>query len=322
MALPESLKSRLAIPAVGAPMFIVSGPELVIAQCRAGIVGAFPSLNARGEGELDRWLKLIREALDAPNPGGTTSPYAVNLIVHRSNPRLAEDTEICVRHKVPIVITSLGARPEVNEAIHSYGGVVFHDVINDRFARKAIDKGADGVIAVAAGAGGHAGTTSPFALVQEIRRWFDGPLLLSGCIATGAAILAAEAMGADLAYIGSAFIATDEARAVPDYKAMIAAGASSDIVYTDYFSGVKGNYLIPSIERAGLDPANLASADAATMDFGSVTDGAVKAWKDIWGSGQGIGAITEVVPAAERVAGFEREYRAARSKLLEGSWDG
>ncbi len=319
MALPQSLRSTLQLPAVAAPMFIVSNPELVIAQCKAGIVGSFPSLNARPAEKLERWLQQISEALaahDREHPDSPAAPYAVNQIVHGSNDRLQHDLELCVKYKVPIVITSLGAKEFVNEAVHSYGGIVLHDVINNRFARKAIEKGADGLIAVAAGAGGHAGATSPFALVQEIREWFDGPLLLSGSIATGDAILAAEAMGADLGYIGSAFIATREANAEDAYKQAIVDHAAADIVYTNLFTGVHGNYLRPSIEAAGLDPDNLPESDPSAMNFGSGGDSDAKAWKDIWGCGQGIGAVKEVPTAGELVARLKREYAAARARLL------
>lgn len=319
MALPQSLASKLQLPAVASPMFIVSNPELVIAQCKAGIVGSFPALNARPAEELDRWLARITEELDAynrANPDQPAAPFAVNQIVHGSNDRLEHDLELCVKYKVPIVITSLGAKEMVNEAVHSYGGIVLHDVINNRFARKAIEKGADGLIAVAAGAGGHAGATSPFALVQEIREWFDGPLLLSGSISTGASILGAQAMGADLAYIGSAFIATTEANAEEAYKQAIVDNAAADIVYTNLFTGVHGNYLKPSIAAAGLDPDNLPESDPSAMNFGSGGDSASKAWKDIWGCGQGIGSVKEVVPAAELVARLKAEYRAARERLL------
>lgn len=316
MTLPAILQN-LRLPLIGSPLFIVSGPELVIAQCKAGIVGSFPALNAReAEGEpplLDAWLTRIKEELDRhnqANPDSPAAPYAVNQIVHRSNTRLERDVEICMKHEVPIWITSLGARPEVNEAAHAGGGLVLHDVINDRFARKAIEKGADGLIAVAAGAGGHAGPLSPFALVQEIRAWFDGPLILSGAIARGDALLAALAMGADLGYAGSAFIATQEANAEAEYKQMIVDSGASDIVYSDLFTGVPGNYLKPSIARAGLDPDALERSDPSKMDFG-----AAKAWKNIWGSGQGIGAITAVESVAERVARFEAEYRAAQDRL-------
>lgn len=320
MALPAILR-RLSLPAVGAPLFIISNPDLVIAQCTAGIVGAFPALNARPQEELEVWLKTITEALDRHNqahPESPAAPFAVNQIVHKSNPRLMQDLEICVKYQVPIIITSLGARVEVNEAAHSYGGITLHDVINNRFARKAIEKGADGLIAVAAGAGGHAGAISPFALIQEIRAWFDGPLLLSGAIATGDAVLAAQAMGADLAYIGSAFIATHEARAPERYKEMIVESAADDIVYTNFFTGVLGNYLKPSIAAAGLDPENLPQSDASKMDF---TGGSSKpkSWKDVWGSGQGVGAIKEIVGAAERIAQIQREYEAARARLGQGA---
>ena len=314
MSLPPVLQG-LALPVIGAPMFIVSTPELVIAQCKAGIVGSFPALNARPAEVLDEWLRRIAGELGehtARYPDRPAAPFAVNQIVHRSTARLKHDLETCVRHQVPIMITSLGAREDVYAAAHSYGGLVLHDVINDAFARKAIEKGADGLVAVAAGAGGHAGTTSPFALVQEIRAWFDGPIALSGAIATGGAVLAAQAMGADLAYIGSAFIATEEANAAPDYKRMIVEAASSDIVYTNLITGVHGNYLKDSLRRAGLDPDNLPSSDPSKMDF---SGGATKAWKDIWGSGQGIGAIRAVVPVAELVARLTREYRAARVRL-------
>lgn len=322
MALPKILEGRLSLPVVCSPMFIVSNPELVIAQCKAGVVGSFPSLNARPAAMFEHWLQRIAAELEAhrqAQPERPTAPFAVNLIVHRSNDRLQHDLELCVKYKVPIVITSLGARSDVNEAIHGYGGIVLHDIINDRFARKAIEKGADGLIAVAAGAGGHAGTTSPFALVQEIREWFDGPLLLSGCIANGRSVLAAQAMGADLAYIGSAFIATEEANAIDDYKQMVVDSHAADIVYTSQFSGVNGNYLKPSIVRAGMDPDKLADVDASAMDFGTaeVGDGTVgpKAWKDIWGCGQGIGAIKAIEPVGQRVERLLREYQAARRAL-------
>jgi nitronate monooxygenase len=301
-------------------MFIVSVPELVIAQCKAGVVGSFPSLNARPAEELDNWLTRIQTELAAHDAAasrheeGIAAPFAVNLIVHKSNDRLEHDLELCVRHRVPIVITSLGAREDVNRAVHSYGGIVLHDVINNAFAHKAIDKGADGLIAVAAGAGGHAGTTSPFALVQEIREWFNGPLALSGCIATGGAVLAAQAVGADFAYVGSAFIATREANAQEGYKQMIVESSSGDIVYTNYFSGVHGNYLKPSIARAGLDPGNLPQADPSQMDFAN-RDKRPKTWKDIWGAGQGIGAVKEVVSVAEFVGRIKREYSNAIEKL-------
>ncbi|MRG54025.1 nitronate monooxygenase [Phyllobacterium sp. SYP-B3895] len=320
MALPDVLKSKLRIPVVGAPLFIVSHPPLVLAQCMAGIVGSFPALNARPEAQLDDWLAEITEELrnhDEKNPDRPAAPFAVNQIVHRSNKRLEHDLGMCVKYKVPIVISSLGAVPEVNDAIHSYGGIVLHDIINNRHANSAIRKGADGLIAVAAGAGGHAGPLSPFALVQEIREWFDGPLLLSGAIANGGAILAAQAMGADLAYIGSPFIATDEARAIDGYKQMIVDSTSTDIVYSNYFTGIHGNYLKPSIAKAGMDPEHLPEADPSKMDFEAATTGA-KAWKDIWGCGQGIAAIKEIVPAGELVTRLEREYHAAKAKLCAG----
>lgn len=316
MALPPVLRDRLRLPAVGSPLFIISNPDLVIAQCCAGIVGSFPALNARPREQLDEWLTEIREALaahDRAHPDQPSAPFAVNQIVHKSNDRLEHDLELCVKHRVPIVITSLGARPEVNEAVHSYGGIVLHDIINNRFARKAIEKGADGLIAVAAGAGGHAGTQSPFALVQEIREWFDGPILLSGAIANGAAVLAAQAMGADLAYIGSAFIATHEARASEAYKAAVVASNADDIIYTNLFTGVHGNYLRASIVAAGLDPENLPQSDPSAMNFGS--DRSVKAWKDIWGSGQGVAAVKSVVGAGELVGRLIREYRDAWERL-------
>ncbi len=318
MSLPDIL-SRLRVPVVGAPLFIVSNPDLVIAQCRAGIVGSFPALNARPAPLLEEWLQRITDELaehDAHNPDAPAAPYAVNQIVHRSNDRLQHDLELCVKYKAPVVITSLGAREEVNEAVHSYGGIVLHDVIDNRFARKAIEKGADGLIAVAAGAGGHAGTTSPFALIQEIREWFDGPLLLSGCIATGDAVLAAQAMGADLGYIGSAFVATQEARATDEYKQAIVDCASADIVYSSLFTGIKGNYLKPSIVNAGLDPDNLPEGDVRTMDFGSGGASEAKAWRDIWGCGQGIAAVKSVPTAAELVDRLYSEYQAARQRLL------
>ncbi|MBA5805095.1 NAD(P)H-dependent flavin oxidoreductase [Rhizobium changzhiense] len=317
MALPPILKDRLRLPVIGSPLFIISHPALTLAQCKAGIVGAFPALNARPESQLDEWLAEITEELarhDAAHPERPAAPFAVNQIVHMSNKRLEHDLTLCVKYKVPIVISSLGAVPEVNAAVHSYGGIVLHDIINNRHAHSAIRKGADGLIAVAAGAGGHAGTLSPFALVQEIREWFDGPLLLAGAIATGGAILAAEAMGADMAYIGSPFIATQEARAADAYKQAIVEGAASDIVYSNYFTGVHGNYLKPSIVAAGMDPDNLPLADVSKMDFEQAVGGA-KAWKDIWGSGQGIGAIKAVEPVAKLVDRLEAEYRAARTRL-------
>ena len=324
MALPRQLQN-LRIPAVGAPLFIISNPDIVIAQCMSGIVGAFPALNAREDDgqpiELDRWLIRIKEELDRhnqANPDRPAAPFAVNQIVHRSNARLDRDLEICVKHEVPIMITSLGAREEVNAAAHSYGGITLHDIINNRFARKAIEKGADGLVAVATGAGGHAGSLSPFALIQEIRDWFDGPLLLSGSIARGDAILAAEAMGADLAYIGSAFIATREANAADAYKAMIAECGADDIIYTNLFTGVHGNYLKPSVRAAGMDPDNLETSDASAMNFGGGTS-KPKKWKDIWGAGQGIGAVKSVPTAAELIDRLEREYLAARARLALGA---
>ena len=308
---------KLRLPVIGAPLFIISNPKLVIAQCRAGIVGAMPSLNARPASQLDEWLAEITETLaawDRKHPETPSAPFAINQIVHKSNDRLEHDMEACARYKVPIVITSLGARTDVNDAVHAWGGVVLHDIINNFFARKAIEKGADGLIAVAAGAGGHAGVKSPFALVQEIREWFDGPLALSGAIATGGAVLAAQAMGADFAYIGSAFIATDEARASEAYKQAIVEGNSDDIVYSSLFTGVHGNYLKPSIRAAGLDPDNLPESDPSKMDFGGGSS-AKKAWKDIWGCGQGIGAVKAVLPTAALVDRLAREYGQARSHL-------
>jgi nitronate monooxygenase len=316
MTLP-AVFDRLRLPAIGAPLFIVSNPDLVIAQCKAGIVGSFPALNARPQSLLDEWLHRISEELadwDRANPDRPAAPYAVNQIVHRSNDRLQQDMATCAKWKVPIVITSLGAIVEVNEAVHGWGGIALHDIINDRFARKAVEKGADGVIAVAAGAGGHAGTLSPFALVQEIRQWFDGPLILSGAIATGRAILAAQAMGADLGYIGSPFIATAEANAADAYKQGICDGRAADIVYSSLFTGVHGNYLRASIAASGLDPDNLPEGDLKTMDFGG-GDSAKKAWRDIWGSGQGIGAIDRVRPAGDYVAELIRQYDEAKAGL-------
>lgn len=315
MALPDILKKDLRIPVVASPMFIISHPPLVLAQCKAGIVGSFPALNARPAEQLDEWLAEITETLaahNAANPARRAAPFAVNQIVHKSNARLEQDLAACVRYKVPVVITSLGAVPEVNQAVHSYGGIVLHDIIHDRHARKAIEKGADGLIAVAAGAGGHAGTLSPFALVQEIRQWFDGPLLLSGAIANGGAVLAAQAMGADLAYVGSPFIATREARADEAYKQMIVDSKAADIVYSNLFTGVHGNYLKGSIRAQGLDPDNLPQSDPSKMDFSS---GSAKAWKHIWGCGQGIGAVSGVVGAAELVDRLAREYEAARMRI-------
>ena len=307
---------KLALPLIGAPLFIISNPRLLIAQCTAGVVGSMPALNARPAAQLDEWLAEITETLaawDRAHPERPAAPFAINQIVHKSNDRLEHDMQLCARYKVPIVITSLGARTDVNDAVHAWGGVVLHDIINNAFAHKAIDKGADGLIAVAAGAGGHAGTKSPFALVQEIREWFDGPLALSGAIATGDAVLAAQAMGADLAYVGSAFIATEEARASAAYKQCIVDSNSDDIVYSSLFTGVHGNYLKPSVRAAGLDPDHLPEGDVSTMNFAG--GAAAKAWKDIWGCGQGIGAVHAVLPAAELVARLQREYAAARRRL-------
>ncbi|MDR7152706.1 nitronate monooxygenase [Hydrogenophaga palleronii] len=313
MSLPTCLQ-HLRLPVIASPLFIISVPELIIAQCKAGIVGAMPALNARPQSLLDDWLAQITETLaahDRAHPEQPAAPFAINQIVHKSNDRLDADMAVCAKYRVPLVITSLGARAEVNDAVHAWGGVVLHDVINNSFAHKAVDKGADGLVAVAAGAGGHAGTKNPLALIQEIRAWFDGPLALSGAIATGDAILAAQAMGADLAYIGSAFIATEEARADEAYKRMIVEGSSDDIVYSNLFTGVHGNYLKPSIRAAGMDPDQLPQSDPSAMNFGSTR----KPWKDIWGCGQGIGAVHAVEPVAERVALLEREYRAARERL-------
>jgi nitronate monooxygenase len=315
MSLP-AVFAPLRLPVIGAPLFIISNPDLVLAQCKAGVVGSFPALNARPKEMLDEWLHRITcelEEYNRKNPDAPAAPFAVNQIVHKSNDRLQHDVELCVKYKVPIVITSLGAREEVYQAVHSYGGIVLHDIIHLVHARKAIEKGADGLIAVCAGAGGHAGTLSPFALVQEIREWFDGPLALSGSIATGRSILGARAMGADVAYIGSAFIATNEANADDRYKQMIVDSAANDIVYTNLFTGVHGNYLKPSIVNAGLDPENLPESDPSAMNFASSRP--AKAWKEIWGCGQGIGAVKNVVPAAELVARLKREYEAARAAV-------
>ncbi len=317
MSVPAIL-SRLRLPVIGSPLFIISGPELVIAQCKAGIVGSFPALNARPQAMLDEWLHRITEELSAHNrdhPERPAAPFAVNQIVHKSNDRLEADLAICAKWQAPIVITSLGAREDLNTAVHRWGGITLHDVIDDRFARKAVEKGADGLIAVAAGAGGHAGRLSPFALVSEIRQWFDGPLALSGSIATGDAVLAAQAMGADFAYIGSPFIATTEANADQGYKDGIVAGRAADIVYSNLFTGVHGNYLRQSIEAAGMDPDNLPEGDLKTMDFGGGNSSKPKAWRDIWGSGQGIGAVVAVEPVADRVDRMEREYDAARARI-------
>ena len=312
--LPPVLRD-LKFPVIGSPLFIISNPQLVIAQCTSGVIGAMPALNARPAELLDEWLAEITEALaawDRDHPDEPAAPFAINQIVHKSNDRLDHDMALCAKYKVPVVITSLGAREDVNQAVHGWGGVVLHDIINNRFARKAIEKGADGLIAVAAGAGGHAGTKSPFALVQEIREWFDGPIALSGAIANGGAVLAAQAMGADFGYIGTAFIATQEARALDAYKQAIVEGTSDDIVYSNLFTGVHGNYLAPSIRSAGLDPDNLPESDPSKMNFGG---GAKKAWKDIWGSGQGISAIKAVEPAADLIARLKREYEQARRRL-------
>jgi nitronate monooxygenase len=316
MAVPAILKDHLRIPVVAAPMFIIAHPPSVLAQCKAGVIGSFPALNARPEAQLDEWLAEITAELaayNAKNPALPAAPFAVNQIVHKSNTRLQHDLAMCVKYKVPIVISSLGAVEEVNQAVHSYGGIVLHDIIHDRHARKAIEKGADGLIAVAAGAGGHAGTLSPFALVQEIRQWFDGTLLLSGAIATGRAVLAARAMGADLAYIGSPFIATTEARAPEAYKQMIVESKAADIVYSNLFTGVHGNYLKGSIRAQGMDPDNLPQSDPTRMNFGA---GDAKAWKEIWGCGQGIGVVDKIVPVAELVDRLAREYDEAKRELL------
>jgi len=312
--LPQTLR-QLKFPVIASPLFIISNPKLVIEQCKAGVIGSMPALNARPASQLDEWLAEITETLaayDRANPDNPAAPFAINQIVHKSNDRLDHDMEMCVKYKVPVIITSLGAREEINQAAHSYGAVVMHDIINNKFAHKAIEKGADGLIAVATGAGGHAGVKSPFALIQEIREWFDGPVALSGSIANGGAILAAQAMGADFAYIGSAFIATEEARALDAYKQCVVDSTSDDIVYSNLFTGVHGNYLAPSIRNAGLDPENLPESDPSKMNFGG---DAKKAWKDIWGCGQGISAVKAVVPAAELVARLKREYQAAKQRL-------
>lgn len=318
MALPPVLRDRLRLPLIGSPLFIISGPELVIAQCKAGIVGSFPALNARPASMLDEWLHQITEELaiwDRDHPDTPSAPFAVNHIVHKSSDRLEHDVEASTKWKVPVIITSLGAREDVNAAVHSYGGVVLHDVINDKFAHKAIEKGADGLIPVAAGAGGHAGHLSPFALIQALREWFDGPIALSGSIAHGRSILGAQAMGADLAYAGSAFIATREARADPAYQEMIVASTGEDITYTNLFTGVHGNYLTPSIVAAGLDPNDLPKSDPSAMNFGSGGNQKAKAWRDIWGCGQGIGAVKSVPTAAELVGRLADEYEAAKAEL-------
>ena len=318
MALPPILSQRLRLPVIASPLFIISGPDLVIAQCKAGVVGSFPSLNARPISQLDEWLARITEELadwDRKNPDRLSAPFAVNQIVHKTNNRLEEDVALCKKYNVPLVITSLGANVDMNAEIHSWGGVILHDVINDKFARKAIEKGADGLIPVAAGAGGHAGGLSPFALIQELRQWFDGPIALSGAIACGRSVLAAQAMGADLAYMGSAFIATKEANAVQGYKDMIVESSGEDIVYSNLFTGVHGNYLRPSIERAGLDPENLPQADPSKMNFGSGGNTEAKAWKDIWGCGQGIGVLNDIPSVADYVDRLAAEYEAAKAEL-------
>jgi nitronate monooxygenase len=319
VSIPASFEGWLSLPVIAAPLFIISNPDLTIAQCMAGVVGSFPALNARPPALLDEWLARIRETLaahDAAYPEHPAAPFAVNQIVHRTNARLEQDLALCVKHRVPVVITSLGAREDVAQAVHSYGGIVVHDVINDRFAHKAIEKGADDLIAVAAGAGAHAGMLSPFAFVQQLRTWWDGPLALSGAIATGDNILAAQGMGADFAYIGSAFIATDEANADVDYKQMIVESGAEDIVYTNLFTGVHGNYLRPSVIRSGLDPDNLPTSDPSAMNFAERRDGSnVKPWCDIWGSGQGIGAVKVVVPAAALIARLRAEYAAAATRF-------
>ena len=320
MALPPLLRDRLRLPVIASPLFIISNPALVIAQCKAGVVGSFPSLNARPISQLDEWLAQITEELaawDREHPDQLSAPFAVNQIVHKTNNRLEQDLELCVKYKAPLVITSLGARVDVNQAIHSYGGIVMHDVITGAFAHKAIEKGADGLIPVAAGAGGHAGTLSPFALIQEIRQWFDGPVALSGSIASGSAILAAQAMGADLAYIGSAFIATKEANAPQGYKDMIVDSSAEDILYSNLFTGIHGNYLRPSIIAAGMDPEHLPESDPSAMNFGSGGNQEAKAWRDIWGCGQGIGAIHEVPSTADFVSRLTDEYRAAGAALAD-----
>lgn len=322
MSMPALFKGRLQLPVIGAPLFIISVPDLVIAQCKAGVVGSFPALNARPPALLDEWIARIKEELaahDKANPNQLSAPFAVNQIVHRSNNRLEQDMAVCEKHKVPMVITSLGAREDLNQAVHGWGGITFHDVINQRFAHKAIEKGADGLILVSAGAGGHAGELSPFAFLAETRKWFDGPVALSGSIGTGRAIRAARVLGADFAYIGSAFIATKEANAVERYKEMITTSASEDIVYSNLFTGVHGNYLKPSIAAAGMDPENLPESDPTKMNFGTDASGErqrPKAWKEIWGSGQGIGSIDKILPAAELVARFKKEYAEAVDPAL------
>ncbi len=322
MSVPAVLKGRLSLPVIGSPMFIVSGPELVIAQCKAGIVGSFPALNARPAEVLEQWLQRITSELDAyraQNPGKPVAPFAVNQIVHHSNDRLMHDMEVCVKYKVPIIITSLRAPNEVVQAVHSYGGIVLHDVINVRHAKKALEAGVDGLILVCAGAGGHAGTLSPFALVSEVREFFDGPIALSGSMSNGRQILAAQAMGADFAYMGTRFIATQEANAMPEYKQMLVDSAANDIIYSSLFTGVHGNYLKPSIVKAGMDPDNLPEGDKTAMSFGSGGTSKSKAWRDIWGSGQGIGLIHDVPPVADLVARMRQEYDAAKAEMLAGS---
>ena len=318
MSLPPEIAKRLRLPVICSPLFIISNPDLTIAQCKAGVVGSFPSLNARPLSQLDEWLARITEELaawDRDHPDQPSAPFAVNQIVHKTNDRLEKDLELCEKYKVPMVITSLGAREELNQAVHGWGGTVMHDIINDRFARKAIEKGADGLIAVASGAGGHAGQLSPFALIQEIRQWFDGPVALSGSIANGSSVLAAQAMGADLAYIGSLFIASEEANADQAYKQMIVDSKATDIVYSNLFTGVHGNYLAPSIVKAGMEPANLPESDPSAMNFGSGGSSKAKAWKDIWGCGQGIGVVDAVRPAANIVDQLADEYHAAAKAL-------
>ncbi len=319
VAIPDILKNRLSLPAVGAPLFIISNPKLVIAQCTAGIVGSFPSLNARSIEELDDWLSEIGEQVDSfahAYPDKKVAPFAVNQIVHKSNTRMQQDLALCVKHKAPIVITSLGAVPEVNEAVHSYGGIVLHDVINIRHAHSAIRKGADGLIAVATGAGGHAGKLSPIALIQEIREWFDGPLLLSGSIATGGAVLAAQAMGADLAYLGTPFIATEEANAIDAYKQAIIDAKADDVINTNLFTGIDGNYLRSSIINAGMDPDNLAEGDLSHTDFSSGGKADAKAWKDIWGAGQGVGVLNDIIPTQTLVDRLIEEYQRVKKSLI------
>jgi len=322
MSMPALFKGRLSLPVIGAPLFIISVPGLVIAQCKAGVVGSFPALNARPPGLLDEWLGRIKEELaahDKANPQAPSAPFAVNQIVHKSNNRLDQDMALCEKHKVPMIISSLGAREELNQAVHKWGGIVFHDVINQKFAHKAIEKGADGLILVAAGAGGHAGTVSPLAFVAETRTWFDGPIALSGAIANGRAIRAARILGADFAYIGSAFIATKEANAVENYKSMITSSTAEDIVYSNLFTGVHGNYLKPSIVAAGMDPENLPTSDPSRMSFGTDTSGErakPKAWKEIWGSGQGVGSVSKILPAAELIGRFKKEYDEALDPAL------